>query len=261
MEPSLTEVVSNLLTHHTCEAAEAIEDERDFLRGWRRSFRNIVTVGKPALFEFLKADADLSGSVFLDKICGVPPKSEWLRKNLRAHYDISAVLAEVDSNLGIPLTDLRADLHTAMEYYSTVLNDLFLVDERLCKKINELCAAEAQIAGLNFGAEAETASGLGDAFVRFMNWMYENKQIQEDYTQFCKLYARWNALRSVVLAQNVAMQESEGGPICSICTHERICMVLLPCGHTFCNSCGQKQRSHCYICRCTAKERHRIYFA
>ena len=269
MEPSLTEVVSNLLQHHTGIAVDAVEDARDFLRGWRRTFRTVVSIGKPALFEFLKADSDLSGSAFLAKICAAPPKSEWLRKNLRTHYDISAAIAAVDSDLGVSLADLRTNLRAAMDHYNATLSELFLVDERMCKKVHELCAAEAQIAALDFGAEGEEAaeaaeaaeaSGLGDALARFMSWMYEHKQIQEDYTHFCKLYTRWIALRSVVLCQNVAKAESDGGPICSICTQERICIALLPCGHTFCNSCGQKQRSQCYICRCSAKERHRIYF-
>lgn len=50
-------------------------------------------------------------------------------------------------------------------------------------------------------------------------------------------------------------------PICSVCLNEPITMTILPCGHTFCKGCGQKQMTTCYVCRVNVKDRVRIYFS
>lgn len=261
MEHSLTEGVSNLLQHHTNEIVRSMPDERDYLRGWRRSFRDIVAAGKSQMLNFLKADSELTGTDFFVQALSSPPQSSWLLQNLERPYDISGTYALLDTELGVPLEMLRNNLHAAMELYNTTLVELFAADERLCRKLDELDNAENRLKGFDFDTEGGKQTGLDTALANYMSWMYENKQIKGDYSEFCRLYTRWNALRSIVLARHVADSDTTGGPICSICTADRICMVLLPCGHTFCNNCGQKQRSQCYICRTTLGEKHRIYFS
>ena len=50
-------------------------------------------------------------------------------------------------------------------------------------------------------------------------------------------------------------------PLCSICFNDVVSLVSIPCGHTFCTSCGGKQITSCYICRVHVRERIKIYFS
>ena len=50
-------------------------------------------------------------------------------------------------------------------------------------------------------------------------------------------------------------------PMCSICFQDVVSLVSIPCGHTFCASCGGKQLNSCYICRVQVRERVKIYFS
>jgi hypothetical protein len=101
---------------------------------------------------------------------------------------------------------------------------------------------------------------LQTSILAYVRALYRENKVEEDYASFISLYTKVNALRNVLLPQVVLRQDFEGGPFCSICVTEKICGVLLPCGHTFCNNCTARQRSQCYICRTTVKERHRIHF-
>ena len=259
--PALSDLLANLLVFHMNESIGAIEDERDYLRIWRRRFRDIVSDEKTRLFSFLNA-ADLSGTVFMREIADLPPSSTWYREHICTSYNPSTAISELEVLLGGPLDALRVQIHAAFTAYNDVLRQLFEVEERLSDNVRQIMACEKSLSDVILIPVEDPATALLDIAIKeYVKALFEKFKIQDDYVRFCRLYAQWNALRSVVLGRHIAAGDAEGGPYCSICTTEKICMVLLPCGHTFCNNCGHKQRSQCYLCRTTIRDRSRIYFA
>jgi hypothetical protein len=257
----LSDLIANLLVFHMNESIGAIEDERDFLRVWRRRFRDIVIDEKTRLFSFLNA-TDLSGTVFLREIAELPPSSTWYKTHICTPYNPSHALSELETTVGGRLTDLRAQIHAAFTAYNDVLRQLFEVEERLSRNVQRIMVCEKSLGDVVLIPIDDPATALLDISIKeYVKALFEKFKIQDDYALFCRLYTQWNALRSVVLGRHIAAGDAEGGPYCSICTTEKICMVLLPCGHTFCNNCGHKQRSQCYLCRTTIQNRSRIYFA
>lgn len=257
----LSDLLANLLVFHMNESIGAIEDERDFLRGWRRRFRDIVVDEKTRLFSFLNA-ADLSGTSFMRSVAELPPSSTWYRTHICTPYSSSAALADVEAIVGGRLGDVRTQIHAAFSAYTVVLKELFEVEERLNTNVRQIMACEKSLDDVMLNPLDDPATTMLDIAIKeYIKALFEKYKIKDDYSRFCYLYTQWNALRSLVLGRHIAAADAEGGPFCSICTSEKICMVLLPCGHTFCNNCGHKQRSQCYLCRTTIRDRSRIYFA
>ncbi len=47
--------------------------------------------------------------------------------------------------------------------------------------------------------------------------------------------------------------------LCQICYENRINLVLLPCGHTFCSKCLNDTVTQCFNCRSNIEKRTKIY--
>ena len=61
------------------------------------------------------------------------------------------------------------------------------------------------------------------------------------------------------------LQAELGTHLCKICFELMTSplntpILLFPCGHTFCGDCSAKQRTQCYICRSTIKDRQKLFF-
>lgn len=50
-------------------------------------------------------------------------------------------------------------------------------------------------------------------------------------------------------------------PLCPICFAEPVSLAYEPCGHTLCGHCNSRQSSICAICRCSVRDRLRLYFS
>jgi len=254
--------LSILLTHHMQSAATAaLPDERDFLRLWRRRFRDVVTNQRERMFTFFKENDTMNTKTFLSEIVCIPAGASWFHENV-VSFDSAQALQELDSETGICLKTMQAQLNQLMTHYLGLLKDLFEVDERLHSKMEQIALMETNLENLGLiSTEGTSCADLQTSILAYVRALYREKKIEDDYVVFMALYTKVNALRNVLLPQIILRHDTEGPPFCSICVTEKICGVLLPCGHTFCNNCTARQRSQCYICRTHVKERHRIHFA
>ena len=175
--------------------------------------------------------------------------------------DVSGVRASLYAELGLSLEDLTVSLQHIMNLYQTSIGRLFSLNESIShnvKKLEDLQARLEGLSGLGAPGSPELAA-LQSAILNYVASCYDSYGVKKEYQAFCVEYARFRAFRSILHPLQVA-GDLRGAPVCSICTTDRVTAALIPCGHTFCNSCAQKQRSVCYLCRCTVKERQRLYF-
>ena len=180
--------------------------------------------------------------------------------------DLSGLRVDLDASVGSPLESVSASLFRIMDLYQASIARLFALNESIARKIQKLEELQIRLKGIaDLGAdESAEAATLQTSILAYVERCYESYGIKEDYTAFCAEYARFRALRSVIHPHQIAgdlRSTAGGGPVCSICTTDRVTAALIPCGHTFCNSCAQKQRSVCYLCRCTVRDRQRLYFS
>jgi hypothetical protein len=251
----------NCLQYHANTIVSNVEDERDFLRIWRRRWRDVIHGENVRLFRFLQAGSACADEDFMAHICEIPPNSDWFRRHVDVVFDLSGVLAELDTRLSVPYNSLRQANHVAQDRYAAVLERLFVLEDALNKKLELIQSIEKHLDSLTIvDLSGNEAYALRVAITDYIRGVYREHSINEAYKEFVQCYAEWFALRGVVLGSHFARSETTPGPICSICTVDKINCTLVPCGHTFCNNCTHKQRSLCYICRAPIRERMRIYF-
>ena len=259
--------IDNLLQFHMNEAAGIVPDARDYLRPWRQRLRTILKNESDLLTSFLEKPLDDTSIVqrheqFI-KLVNTPmfnSNSTWLKETAEPMFTQEGVLADLETDLGIPLNDIRKHLHKVMDTYLETLQEMFRSIEIFNMKIDKVEKLKTRLMTIPIeDDETEEVLNLKQSVIAYVRSEYERNKIEDEYRSFCKHYARFSALRSVLTSLSVSVNSADG-PICSICTTEKVCWALVPCGHTFCNGCAQKQRSQCFVCRTTLRDRQRLYF-
>lgn len=159
-------------------------------------------------------------------------------------------------------TDLCLKNKKVLEDYLISMENMFESYKKVEDTITNLEELEHEFIGLSCldeGDEAKETASLKNAIQAFIQKKYEDSKLTDEFNAFKLHYKNWKLLRSVILQAHVG-QEINGGAYCSICTTERVNTALIPCGHTYCNNCGQKQKSACFICRTSVSGRLRIFF-
>jgi hypothetical protein len=257
---------NTLLEYHLNIAGNIVTDERDYLRPWRRRFRDIlITKNEEALGFLEKPQAEWSAEKrhenFFQYMRGLPSNSKWMTDYVTRILDTDTILRDIQTELGTTIQSMRTNIHLIMEKYQVTIRTLFELNEKLETNITKIEDLQKRLLALSdLDTESAETSLLNEAIYSYLEECYKKWGIQHDYELFCKTFAEFTAYRSVLLPLQ-ASADTHGSPVCSICTTERVTMALTPCGHVFCNSCGQKQRTQCYICRCTVSGRLRIYFS
>jgi hypothetical protein len=259
--------IDNLLQFHMNEAAGIVPDARDYLRPWRTRLRTILKNESDNLTSFLEKPLEDTSIVqrhenFI-KALGMPmvnTNSTWLKEKAEPMFTQTDILTELEADLGVPLDKIRDNLHKVMDTYLETLQEMFRSIEIFNMKIDKVEKMKTRLLTIPIDDdETEEVLNLKQSVIGYVRAEYERNKIEVEYRSFCKHYARFSALRSVLTSLSVSVNSADG-PICSICTTEKVCWALVPCGHTFCNGCAQKQRSQCFVCRTTLRDRQRLYF-
>jgi hypothetical protein len=105
----------------------------------------------------------------------------------------------------------------------------------------------------------EKYEALMKANEEYLETIYKENEIEEDYKKVIQAYRRFVALRDIVTSsRGIVAQECE--PLCSICLDETVAFTLTPCGHTFCQTCIRRQNGSCFICRTPIRDKVKLYF-
>jgi hypothetical protein len=259
---ALDAAVQNCLAYHTNDIVNSVPDERDFLRIWRRRWRDAVEGENLRMLRFLRSATELADDEFMSHIREIPPNSGWFTRHIREDvFDLSGVIHELEERLGVPYSTLRHANHAAQDRYAVVIRRLFELEDALNARLQSIRDLSSQLERLTIiDISGSEGIELQTAIVNYIRGVYRTHAIDDAYREFISCYAEWHALRGMVLGPHIARAELASGPLCSICTTEKITAALVPCGHTFCNSCSQRQRNFCYVCRSNVRERMRIYF-
>ena len=273
---TLQSTVMHLLQLHSNKATEIVDDIRDFTRPWRRRLRDILYRENEKYVKFLQKSPGEWPAVehhtsFFNELGRQTTSlgTSWIDKHVHPVIDKEAILAEIDAECqrssggaaASTLSTLRLQITQLMDNYLATLNKLFQFHAALEYKITQMSRLKSQIEGMDFldGDASDEAKDLQVSALKFLQSKYRALGVGDDYVGFCKEYARFQAYRSVLGAVQ-AGSDMHGVPICSICASGTVVSALVPCGHVYCNTCTQKQRSQCYICRTTVKGTLRIYF-
>jgi hypothetical protein len=271
---TLQSTIKHFLQYHSNSCTEIVDDIRDFTRPWRRRLRDILFRENEKYVQFLQKPAHEWPAIehfqsFFQELARQTSSlgTSWIEKHVHPIIDKEAILNEINTECNScrgtsdGLEGLRKQILHLLDNYLATLNKIFIYHSSLEHKLSQITHIKSQIEGMDFldGDVSDEAKELQISTLKFLQSKYRALGIDADYVGFCREYARFQAYRSVLGAVQ-AGSDMHGVPICSICTSGSVVSALIPCGHVFCNTCSQKQRSQCYICRTTVKGTLRIYF-
>lgn len=261
----LSTVVRNCLQYYMNDVPAIVADARDFVRIWRRRLRDILSNEGERYTRFLVRDSGDSNTLLrhdqlLRELTSpmANTNSDWLRNNTTRIVNTNEIVSEIEGDIGVPLAAFDNGIRNTITNYSSTIQELFEIEKRLESKLEIIEQLHKWIHAMPVDV-SEQSSQLQGTLIEYVKTVYAAQSIESDYKRFCHLFARFTTLRSLLLPLHTS--DTSISPLCTICTAERVTYTMIPCGHTFCNSCCQKQRWHCYICRTGIREKQRIYFS
>lgn len=156
----------------------------------------------------------------------------------------------------IKLTD---EVRWIYDAYRKAAEETMKNENALKTKLDVLDKIHQKTLGLLSLPVNEKSTAFQDAAMEYLESIFKEQNIEEDYTKYIESYRRFTALKEMIgTFRFTDVVDKE--PLCSICLDESVTHCLTPCGHTFCSSCVKRQMNSCYMCRSTIKERVRIFF-
>jgi hypothetical protein len=147
-----------------------------------------------------------------------------------------------------------------MEQYK-LFGDKILESEKLLKmKLDNLDSIQKKLNGLMSLGENEYSEELYKSTEKYLETVFNQLEIKDNYTEIIENYRKFVYYKNVVKLIRLS-EVTEKEPLCSICFDGTVSHTLVPCGHTYCNNCVLKQGISCALCRCTTREKLKIYFS
>jgi hypothetical protein len=241
-------------------------DERDWLRVWRKKIREPITRFNDVFFDFLIKDRegkDQESIVKMKQLItrishNMPSSGRSYFPELGWDISMNTIKQDLEEDLDVQLDDFKDSQKKLLRVYSETLKDLFTVDARLQEKIAKMNQVVDKVQSfMQLEANAEL-DAMAEPTANYLAAVLKNNDISSDFVQFMIKFKQWTALYETIQLSQVAAPN--GAPTCCICTVADITHAMIPCGHTFCSGCINKQMSLCYLCRTSVRDRLKLHF-
>ena len=267
--PSVSGAVKNLIVRHTQELRESVEPLPRVGNSLRKAFREFFIKEATSIFDFLDKplgeNKTLSQSYMILKRFGrgdyIGNKNKL--RDLILNIDCTETIKEIHSSLqgsSVPFNDWVVNTRTILEMWKKATADFSLSEKQLQERLQVFDELSKRVQTIVQLPQSEGYEALTKATEIYLKSAFEENKIEAIYNEIIvhlkKIVVLTDAMASIRQLLNVSTE-----PMCSICFEDLVSVVSIPCGHTFCNSCGGKQITNCYICRVPVKERNKIYFS
>jgi len=256
--------IQNLVDSTSNIVESTMDDYRKKLDSQRNGLRLLCSAESLAFFDkFLKPDEEqehVKAAIALSSTLTnqhFNPSSKDFFKDL--NIDLSGNNIDINEELGCDYDELHITLSKINELYHLCLSDLFLCDETLQANIKNVERLLKQVNTVLILEENSSSSELYASLSKYIHETFNTINLAASFNNFIKARRKFIKYKNL-LGLKYAAEVPEGVPACNICMDFPISMVLVGCGHTFCNGCGSKQLVNCYICRCRIQQRLRLYF-
>jgi hypothetical protein len=154
---------------------------------------------------------------------------------------------------------LTEEVRWLYDEYRKAGENLLKTESSLKMKIETFDKIHQKVLGLLSIPVSEKTSAFEDAAMSFLEQVFKEQTIEQDYKDFMEAYRRFTALKEMISTFRFT-DCVDKEPLCCICLTEPVSYCLSPCGHTFCSSCVKRQMTNCYMCRSGIKDRIHIFF-
>lgn len=177
--------------------------------------------------------------------------------------DISGT-AFFSEQFGIDLDKFRTTLKNICQEYDKAYIDLFEMDDSIKKAVDKFSHLTAQL-DITMGLDVNEASiDIYKAFNKYLLVFFKEQNIKEKFDKFVLARKKFVVYRDLMTQCIKTVQNTDDpsqSPMCVICMQCDVKMAFVPCGHTFCLACANKNIRECYICRTKINSRLKLYFS
>jgi hypothetical protein len=266
--------VNNVLQRQIRDVRERLISPLQHGNNWKKKIRDIFMRGNETVLKFLTkpvaANAQYSQiENLIRKYSRADSPSLANTQHLLQDYvsDLSGVDGEfVNARLASRVKpDLSASQILAeqvkelYEMYRELMEQIAQKDTALKTKLYVLDKVQPRLTMLlDLGVSEETKE-LQRQIEVYLENVYKENNPETDYRELLTLYKKFIYVRDLVnLLRLSASPDKE--PICGICLSDTVGFALVPCGHTYCETCCRRLSMHCYMCRQPATNKIKIFF-
>ena len=259
----MTPAIHNISARHLHDINVSLPDDRQFLRSWRRSLQDSINHQNNQMIQFLLAD--ISGESDIQRRCtdvlNKYSKPSWSFtssvRDISLPISTAEAAAWAEHEIGISPAQLREYMRKSIRLYANSAAALCAAETRLEEKLKRLETVVGRINDLMFLEPTAELDAMTAAARPYLDSVLNKIGIEKEYTELVEQHKRFAVLKSVTILGSV---HKTPAPTCTICMSKEVSQVVVPCGHTFCEDCCQKQLTACYICRVQIRDKVRLYF-
>ena len=266
-------VVGNVLQRQTREIRDRAVTPAQLSHNWKKKIRDIFIRGNETVLKFLVKPVQTNSSYSQIETL--------IRKYSRAdvnHNSVSQLLQDYVADLsGVSVDFLNSRLESKIkadasasinlaeqvkelyEVYRELMDQISQKDDILKSKLYTLDKIQPRLVMLMDLGVSEETQVLQKEIETYLENVYRQNNPEAEYRDLLVLYKKFIYVRDLVnLLRLSASPDKE--PICGICLNETVMFVLVPCGHTYCESCVRRQSMQCFMCRQPTTQRIKIFF-
>jgi Zinc finger, C3HC4 type (RING finger) len=236
--------ITNTQATHFRDVRDRHVNTVSYAQNWKRKIRDL----------FHHGNEDVLG--FLAKPLSAHPT---LGRDLVADLSGTNMNTVVEEILGESLHTFVGKIHKVYDLYREILDQTSQTDLRLRNKVYALDKIQPRLVTLMELGSSENTAELERQIELYLKSIYDQNNPEEEYKASLQLYKKF-----LVVKELVGMLRLSAGadrePICGICLNETVIYAVVPCGHTYCDTCSKKQYTQCFMCRQTIRDRIKIFF-
>lgn len=272
--PAVPTVVQNLLQVYKREV-ETIADLKTArltsLQSVRRTFREFFQTETQQIFAFLESPLSVSPTLQTTKqllqkygSSSFQPTRVKIR-DLPLDTDCTEILTALNSVLkqiptDNPFNDWISQTNLLLTIWRTSVTELGVAEKALEKTLAAFQTAYQKARTLLDLPPSPDYESLVNATEQYLRTLFAEQNLEPVFSEYCRILKQVVVLTDAIQAIR-ALTNTPVEPLCSVCLLCPVTTTLVPCGHTFCSTCGQRQSLSCYICRQPVREVMKIYLS
>ena len=262
-------LVTNVIQRQLVEVRDKTVNPSPLPLQWKKRFREFFVSKNEDLVEFLKKPLQSSSAlyksdIFLRKF-GRPdfqathPSLHQTFLDVSGFSGMSSIEAEILKIGPSKPKEILDQVRWVYDMYREAGEECLKQENLLKLRLDIFDKTYQKVIGICELPSNESSQILGEAVESYVRRLFEENQIEQQYTATVEAYRRFAALKELVgFFRFTDLQEKE--PLCSICMTDTVSFAISPCGHTFCSTCMKRQVSSCYMCRTPIRDRLKIFF-
>lgn len=272
LQLDVSQITSNLImyTHNVINKDNPFDNKIKNIYILKNNFSAFMMDSNIKIFEFL--NKPITNNETLQKTLNIIFKFQG--KNYDPNQNIEELFINtsmVETNMWVS-SRLKTEGNTQIEIFISQINsfieiwievirDLFKAEELLNQKVKRIESIQQKIGAIQLLPVNECLELVLKDLEKYIEMEYNNSKLEDAYNDCIIVYKRLHTLQDIRNGIKMFI-EKDVTSMCPVCLEKAVDTAAIPCGHTFCNACiNRDMRYSCPVCRSHISKKQKIYFS